>query len=232
MTRLTIALLACALPLAALGQVPFAPQAGPEAVLALVDQLSLPAELKAQLAAAAGAAMSQGRLTPGVGVAFLERMHALPSGQAEPALRVVVDALAGGFLVDPLLNEALKGLRLRRPWQEVVAVLRLRLALLEAARQVLAQQGVLPRAAPTMGGGGSAPVGDVLVLETAWAVGDFLLAEGTPDDGSGMAALLRQRLTSLRQTVLSPQEVDPLLAVLSPALAREIARLALDPERR
>ena len=234
MKKLFLPVLLLALGTATWGQVPLAPAVGPAEVLAFLQSMPIPTELKLDLTGEMTAAMAEGRLTPGVALPFLQECASLPPEQTEEVLLIVLHALAGEFIVDPLLNEALKGIRLSRPWPEVTGILRLRLALLEATRDVLTGQRLVPESPPP-GYRSTVPTPSPsakVILETAWAIGDFLIAGGNPADGAGMEALVRMRLTRLSGSVLPSQVVNPLLAVLSPALMQEITRLALNPERR
>lgn len=210
------------------GQVPLAPAASPNDVLALLQSLSISPELKNELLEEVPSAMATGRLSPQVAVPFLQALSALPQTQIEQTLSIVREALGEKFIVDPLLNETLKGLRLARPWPEVIGMLQLRLALLTATRTVLQAHGLLPITPK-----GTSPFPSTkLVLELAWAIGDYLSSGGSPADGATMESMVRKRLVRLRGTALPPEVVDPLIAVLSPALVQEIAGLALNPERR
>jgi len=211
------------------GQVPLAPTVGPNEVLALLQSLPISPELKSKLQGEMSSALATGYLSPGVAFPFLQALSALPQAQIEQALSLVREALGEKLVVDPLLNEALKGLRLVRPWPEVMGMLQLRLALLKATGAVLQAHGLVPVPTPK----GSSPfLSAKLVLELAWAIGDYLVAGGSPVDGATMESMVRNRLIRLRGTALPPEVVDPLIAVLSPALVQEIAGLALNPERR
>ncbi len=219
-------------------QTPLAPPASPEQVLELLQALPAPPDLKESLAGELIAAMNEQRLTPGVALAFLEEVAELSQADREDALGILNHALAWGYILDPLLNETLKGLRLGRPWPEVAGVLKLRIRLLDATQQVFQWQGVLlmplgevqpfqlraPRPGP--------PPEAELVLETAWAIGDFLVAGGSPADAASMAREVEERLLRLRGWWLPAELVDRLLAELSPALIQQIVGLALSPERR
>jgi hypothetical protein len=216
--------------------VPLAPAVPADEVLQLVQGLAIPDDLKAQVQAELVAAMAEGRLTPGVAYAFLSEVQSLSPGEQTDAMTMLVHALQGGFILDPLLNEALKGLRLNRPWPEVAGVLGLRINLLVAAQQVLGSQGLLASPAPQYGfrttsASGPPPTAE-LVLETAWAIGDFLVAGGSPADLIPMTSLVETRLSRLRDRILPAELVDPVLEALSPALIQEIVELALNPERR
>lgn len=218
-------------------QTPLAPPASPDQVLELLQALPAPPDLKESLAGELTAAMNEQRLTPGVALAFLGEVAELSQADREDALGILNHALAGGYILDPLLNEALKGLRLGRPWPEVAGVLKLRIRLLDATQQVLQWQGVvlrplgeaqpLPQRAPQPG----PPPEAALVLEIAWAIGDFLVAGGSPADAVSMVEKVEERLLRLRG-LLPVELVDHLLAELSPALVRQIVGLALSPERR
>ena len=210
------------------GQVPQAPAASPNDVLALLQSLPISPELKSELLGEVPSALATGQLSPGVAVPFLQALSALPQAQIEQTLSIVCEALGEKFIVDPLLLETLKGLRLARPWPEVMGMLQLRLALLTATRTVLQAHGLVPITPK----GTSPSPSTKLVLELAWAIGDYLTSGGSPADGATMESMVRNRLVRLRGTALPPEVVDPLIAVLSPALVQEIAGLALSPERR
>lgn len=217
----------------AVGQVPLAPVVGPNEVLAFLGTMALPEELRAALTPAMQMGMESGRLTPGVAYTALQSLASLSPAQATEALSLVLAALTGGFSGDPLLNEMLKGIRLSRPWKEIMTMVQFRLDLLRATRQVLTLRGVVSLTRLEKGIAMVPSTKDQLALETemAWAIGDFILSGRNPADGFEMESFVRQRLFYLRG-VISPQVVDQLLAVLSPALVQEIINLALQPERR
>lgn len=215
------------------GQVPLAPAVSPDAVVELVQGLSIPDDVKAQAQGELLAAMADGRLTPGVAFSFLSEIQDLSPGDQTDAVTTLDRALERGLILDPLLNEALKGLRLGRPWPEVQAVLSLRINLLIATDEVFRTHRLLPLQqfevrAPQP----SPPPRAELVLETAWAIGDYLVAGGSPADVGPITSLVETRLTRLRGRVLPADLVDPVLASVSPALVQEIMELALNPERR
>ena len=210
------------------GQVPLAPAASPNDVLTLLQSLPISPELKSELLGEVPSALATGLLSPRVAVPFLQALSALPQAQIEQTLSLVHEALEEKFIVDPLLLETLKGLRLARPWPEVMGTLQRRFALLRATRTVLQAHGLLPM---TPKGINPSP-STKLISELAWAIGDYLSSGGSPADAATMESMVRERLVRLRGTALAPGVVDPLIAVLSPALVQEIAGLALNPERR
>lgn len=218
-------------------QVPLAPPATPDQVLELLQTLPAPPDLKQSLTGELIAAMQEARLTPGVALAFLKEVAELSQADREDALGILNHALAGGYILDPLLNAALKGLRLGRPWSEVAGVLKLRIRLLDTTQQVFQRQGVLlmplGEAQPSvLRAPQPGPLPEAkLVLETAWAIGDFLVAGGSPADAGSMAREVEERLLRLRGWLLPADLVDRLLAELSPALIQQIVGLALSPER-
>jgi len=218
--------LIAALGLCALGQVQYGPSATPAQVLELLEALAASPAMKWQTRGGLAAAMEDGRLTPQVAYALFLKLQGLSPGDQEAALQVLIEPLQGGYPLDRLFNEALKGLRLSRPWPEVEGVIRLRVGLLKATGQVLERYGLLPQ--PGM----RTDNGERLVLEVAWAVGDHLVAGGSPADTGGMSSLVKTRLARLRERVLPAWLVDPLLQAISPALLSELVGLALDQERR
>ena len=210
------------------GQVPLGPAASPNDVLTLLQSLPISPELKSELLGEVPSALATGLLSPRVAVPFLQALSALPQAQIEQTLSLVHEALEEKFIVDPLLLETLKGLRLARPWPEVMGMLQLRFALLRATRRVLQAHGLVPMTPK----GISPSPSTKLISELAWAIGDYLSPGGSPADAATMESMVRERLVRLRGTALAPGVVDPLIAVLSPALVQEIAGLALNPERR
>lgn len=210
---------------------PLAPQVAPEDVIAFLATLPVPEELKEPLAGEMLAAMGEGRLSPGIAMAFLQALSALSPQEQVQGLEVMLSALVGEMIVDPLLNEALQGLRLARPWAQVLNILQLRLGLLSATQAVFIQQGIIPlrpaqeHAPPDLDAA-------LLVLEVAWAIGDHLISGNSPADAVGMEQLVQARLRRLRGSLLPVQLVDSVLDRLSPALIQEIVALALNPERR
>ena len=210
------------------GQVPLGPAASPNDVLTLLQSLPISPELKSELLGEAPSALATGLLSPRVAVPFLQALSALPQAQIEQTLNLVHEALREKFIVDPLLLETLKGLRLARPWSEVMGTLQRRFALLRATRTVLQAHGLLPMTPKGINPSPSAK----LISELAWAIGDYLSPGGSPTDAATIESKVRERLVRLRGTALAPGVVDPLIAALSPALVQEIAGLALNPERR
>ncbi|HAZ27526.1 TPA: hypothetical protein DCY67_02760 [Candidatus Acetothermia bacterium] len=216
----------------AVSQVPLSPPPAPEAVLAFLQTMAISPEVKAALGPVLGAGLATGRATPHVSLLLLRRLSELPPAQAEQVLAVFPRALERGFIVDTglagssLMNDVLKLLMMGHPWELVVSNLWLRYSLLVAAQEVLLEHRVIGPGA--QGPGGPLLPQDRLVLETAWAVGDFMLAQRREP----MEAFVRARLLNLRDSVLPASTVDPLLAVLTPELVQEIERRAFQPERR
>ncbi len=212
-------------------QYPLAP-AAPGDVLAFLQTMSISAELKAALLPVLGSGLATGRATPQVSLLLLRQLAELPASQAEEALAVFHQALDRGFIVDTgltgssLMNGVLKLLQMGHPWETVIANLQLRYNLLVATQWVFLKYGIIGTGA--QGPGGPLLPQDRLVLETAWAVGDFVL--GQPREP--MEAFVRARLLNLSGSVLSKSTVDPLLAVLTGELLQEIAGGAFQPERR
>jgi hypothetical protein len=220
-------------------QVPLAPLVSPPDVLGALSSLAAPEQLKSQLEPLLLAAMQGGRLTPGVAYAFLTEVRRLAPADQTSALNLLLEALQGKYQLDPLLNEALKGLRLRTPWPAVREVLALRIKLLDATQTTLERHGfalsislkVSPLSRSQVVVAYPSPQ-ERLVMEVAWAVGDYLIGGGNPGDSEAIASLVRTRLQRLRDRVLPAKEVDPLLALISPSLVQEIMGMALNTERR
>ncbi|MCX7750194.1 MAG: hypothetical protein N2320_01295 [Candidatus Bipolaricaulota bacterium] len=217
------ALLVLLVGVGAAAQVPLAPAPSVDQVLGFLQGMAISPELKAAVAPVLGAGMTTGRAGTRVALEFLGRLALLPRAQAEEALLLVHRALERGFIVDGLMNEVLKVLQMGQPWEAVMTTLRVRFNLLLATQQVLLTHRVI-------GPGSQAPGGplleqDRLVVETAWAVGDWIL--GQPRDT--LESYVRSRLVRLRGSVLSPGVVDPLLAALTPELLGQIASRAYGP---
>ncbi len=200
-------------------------------VLTFLQGMEISAELKGTLSPLLSGAFATGRATPHVSLLLLRQLSPRPREQVEEALTVFQLALAQGFIVDTgltgssLMNRVLMLLQMGQPWEQVVADLKLRYNLLVATRTVLLRYGVI--------GAFSRHVGepllpeDRLVLEVAWAVGDYL---GQPP--GALEVQVRGRLMQLRGAVLAPAVVDPLLMVLCPEMVQSIVVLAFQPERR
>ncbi|MFH1610112.1 MAG: hypothetical protein ABID40_05760 [Candidatus Bipolaricaulota bacterium] len=227
-----LALVLALLSVGAAAQFPLSPPPPPGDVLAFLQTMEISPELKAAFAPVLGAGLTTGRATPQVSLLLLRQLAELASSQADEALAVFHQALERGFIVDTgltgssLMNGVLKLLQMGYPWEVVVSNLRLRYNLLVATQGVLLQYGIIGTGA--QGPGGPLLPQDRLVLETAWAVGDFML--GQPREP--MEAFVRARLLNLCGSVFSKSTVDPLLAALTLELVQEIASRAFQPERR
>ena len=219
-------------------QVPLAPVVSPQDVLGVLAGMSVSESLKGEVAPLLTGAMQGGRLTPGVAYAYLSEVGRLPPADQTSALELLLTALKGKYPLDPLLNEALKGLRLRTPWPQVREILGLRIRLLDATQTTLERHGfalsISFQVAPLSKARVTAafPAQERLVLEVAWAVGDYLIGGGNPGNSAAIASLVKTRLQLLRGRVVPPSEVDPLLSMISPSLIQEIMGLALNTERR
>lgn len=185
-------------------------------VLGFLQGMAISPELKAGLAPVLGAGLSTGRATTQVSLTFLRQLAGLAPAQAEEALAVIHRALERGFIVDRLMNVVLKDLQMGQPWERVDTNLKVRYKLLVASQQVLVQAGIV-------GVGSQAPGGpllpqDWLVLEMAWAVGDFHFSQPRET----LESFVRSRFLKLRGSVLDPSIADPLLAALTPELVQQI----------
>ncbi|HOD73471.1 MAG: hypothetical protein KA136_00525 [Candidatus Bipolaricaulis sp.] len=206
-----------------MAQVPLAPVPTAEEVLQFLQGMPISAALKAALAPVLGAGLATGRATPAVSLPFLRGLATLPPPQAEEALSIVYRTLERGFMVDALMNDVLKVLKMGQPWEAVMTNLRIRANLLVASQQVLVQHGIV--GVGPQGPGGPLLPQDRLVVEMAWAVGDFVLSQPREP----LEAFVRSRFQKLRGSVLDPSLVDPLLAALTPELVEQIARQAYGP---
>lgn len=221
--RRTSLLLALFLVLGAGAQVTFSPAPPVEQVLSFLQGMEISSEVKAAVGPVLGAGMTTGRAGTRVALEFLGRLSTLPRAQAEEALLVVHRALERGFIVDGLMNEVLKVLQMGQPWEAVMTTLKVRSNLLLATQQVLLTYKVV--GVGPQGPGGPLLEQDRLILEMAWAVGDWIL--GQPRET--LEGYVLSRLLRLRGSVLSPGVVDPLLAVLTPELVGGIASRAYGP---
>lgn len=209
----------------------------PNEVIDFLGTLGFSPEFTGALAAALTAGFNSGRATTTVTLLLLQDLAQIPREQAERGLEIIRYALSQGFIVDTgltgssMMNEARKLLALGRRWEEVEQVLGLRLGFLLATRSVLARYGNISLGAI----GPDAPLAatDRLVLELAWAVGDFILWEGGTPGDPRLLGYVQGRLNRLANLgVLSLEVTGRTVAVLTPALLEEIVRLAFPPERR
>ncbi len=200
----------------AIAQVTLSPPPAAGEVLDFFQTMVISPDLKAKFAPVLATGLSAGRASSQYALPFLQQLSVQPSAQAEEALAVIHRALERGFIVDPLMNDVLKGLQMRQPWERVKANLGIRYNCLVAAQHVLLQYGIIG-IGPQAPGGPLLPQ-DRLVLETAWAVGDYYFVQ--PQET--LEAYVRSRLLKLRGSVLDPSVVDPLLAVLTQDLVQQI----------
>ncbi|MGB9861039.1 MAG: hypothetical protein ACPLRP_01770 [Candidatus Bipolaricaulaceae bacterium] len=225
---------------AALGEalLPLAsPAPSPSDVLNFLLGMGLPPEFTAALSAALAAGFQTGRATTTVTLLLLQDLTKIPKEQGEGILEVLRYALSQGFIVDTglagssMMNEVRKLLALGRSGEEISRVLSLRLGFLLATRAVLARYGLVPGTTA----GPDAPLAptDRLILELAWAVGDFILWEGGSPADPGILGYVQGRLCRLAALGLIPSELsERATAALTPEILAEIARLAFQPERR
>lgn len=200
----------------AMAQVTLSPPPAAGEVLDFLQTMLVCPDLKAKFAPVLATGLSAGRASSQYALPFLQQLSVQPSAQAEEALAVIHRALERGFIVDPLMNDVLKGLQMRQPWERVKANLGIRYNSLVAAQHVLLQYGIIG-IGPQAPGGPLLPQ-DRLVLEMAWAVGDYYFLQ--PQET--LEAYVRSRLLRLRGSVLDTSVVDPLLAVLTQDLVQQI----------
>ncbi len=200
----------------AMAQVTLSPPPAAGEVLDFLQTMLICPDLKAKFAPVLATGLSAGRASSQYALPFLQQLSVQPSAQAEEALAVIHRALERGFIVDPLMNDVLKGLQMRQPWERVKANLGIRYNSLVAAQHVLLQYGIIG-IGPQAPGGPLLPQ-DRLVLEMAWAVGDYYFVQ--PQET--LEAYVRSRLLKLRGSVLDTSVVDPLLAVLTQDLVQQI----------
>lgn len=210
------ALLALAFAVGGTAQVPLSPSPTPTEVLDFLQTMPVSPQLKSALAPVLSVGLATKRASSQFALPFLRQLSVRPAAQAEEALTVIHRALQRGFIVDPLMTEVLKGLQMGQPWERVREILWIRYNSLVAAQQVLLRHGIV-------GVGSQAPGGplldqDRLILEMAWAVGDYHFVQ--PQET--LEAYVRARFLKLRGPVLPPNLVDPLLAVLTQDLVQQI----------
>jgi len=206
----------------AMGQVTLSTPPAPADVLVFLQTMEISPQMKAALGPVLSAGLAARRASSQFALPFLRQLAALPASQAEEALKVVYQALDRGFIVDPLMTDVLKVLQMGQPWEAVMTNLRVRYNLLVASQQVLVQNGVI-------GIGPQAPGGELLpqdwfVLETAWAVADWVL--GQPREP--LDAYVRGRFVNLKMVPsrLDAQMIEPFLAMLTPEVLQQIASRA------
>ncbi|MCS7240295.1 MAG: hypothetical protein NZ651_03505 [Candidatus Bipolaricaulota bacterium] len=213
------------------------PPPRPNEVIDFLSAMGFSPEFTGAVAAALTAGFNSGRATTTVTLLFLQDLAKIPREQAERGLEIIRFALSQGFIVDTgfagssMMNEARKLLALGRSWEEVERVLSLRLGFLLATRSVLARYAVISLSA--IGPDVPLAASDRLVLELAWAVGDFILWEGGTLGDPRFLGYVQGRLDRLASVgVLSSALTGRTVAVLTPSILEEIVRLAFQPERR
>jgi hypothetical protein len=194
-------------------------------------------EFTQALSVALLASFNSGRATTTVTYYLFQDLARLPKDQAEQALEIIRYALSQGFIVDTglagssMMNEARKLLVLGRSGEEIVRVLGLRLGFLVATRSVLTRYGLISLS--EIGPGVPLTPVDRLILELAWAVGDFVLWESGALHDPRLFGFVQGRLNRLASLgVLSPDVTGRVAAALTPTILEEIVRLAFQPERR
>ncbi len=214
-----------------------APAPSPNDVLNFLSGMGLPPEFTASLCAALAAGFQSGRATTTVTLLLLQDLTKIPNEQAEGILEILRYALSQGFIVDTglagssMMNEARKLLALGRSGEEVSRVLSLRLGFLLATRAVLAHYGLVSGA--TVAPNAPLTPTDRLILELAWAVGDFILWEGGNPEDPRFLPYVQGRLNRLAALGVIPSALaEGTAAALTPGILAEIARFAFQPERR
>lgn len=208
----------------------------PEEVLQALEALGLPPEFTATFSAALLSGFATGRATTTVSLLLLQDLVKLPRDQVLECLEVIRYALSQGFIVDTglagssMMNEARKLLALGRSGEEIVSVLRARLGFLLATRSVLVRSGLI--SPPVMDPQVPATSADRVVLELAWAVGDFILWEGGSPGDPRFLGYVQDRLNRLSALGVCPMEAGKIASALTPAMLAEIVQLAFQPERR
>ena len=208
----------------------------PEEVLGFLAGMNLPPAFKAALAEAFTSAFATGRATTTVTLLLLQDLTAIPPDKAERGLEIIRYAISQGFIVDTglsgssMMNEARKLLALSRTWEEIEYVLSLRLNFLLATRSTLARYGLIKLG--KIGPDVPLTPADRLVLEVAWAVGDFVLWEGGDPGDPRILAFVQERLNRLCSVGVLPAEAAKLMAALTPEMLQEIVRLVFQPMER
>lgn len=213
-----------------------APPPSPEEVLQSLQTLGFSPEFTATLSAALLSGFRTGRATPTVTLLLLQDLAKLPKEESEQCLEVLRYALSQGFIVDTgpagssMMNEARKLLALGRSGEEIARVLGLRLGFLLATRSVLARSGLIPP--PVLNPEAPVTPNDRVVLELAWAAGDFVLWGGGSPTDPRFLGYVQNRLNRLAALGVCPAEAGKVSAALTPAMLAEIVQLAFQPERR
>jgi hypothetical protein len=208
----------------------------PAEVLNYLAEMGFSQEFTAALSAALLVGFQTGRATTTVTLLLLQDLAKIPKDQAEQTLEILRYALSQGFIVDTgltgssMMNEVRKLLALGRSGEEITRVLSLRLGFLLATRSILTRYGLIlgSTASP------DAPITptDRLVLELAWACGDFILWEGGGPSDPRFLPFVQERLNRLCIVGVLPAEAGKIGAALTPEALQEIVRLAFQPERR
>lgn len=210
------ALVVLALAVGAMAQVTLSPSPTTAEVLDFLQTMAISSDLKAAFTPVLGAGLSAGRASSRFALPFLRQLSLQPAAHAEEALGVIRRALERGFIVDPLMTDVLKGLQMGQLWERVRENLWIRYNSLVAAQQVLLRCGVVG-IGPQAPGGPLLPQ-DRLIVEVAWAVGDYYFDQRQET----LEAYVRTRLIKLRGSVLDPGVVDPLLAALTQDMVQQI----------
>lgn len=213
------------------------PPPSPDEVLNFLGGMGLSPEFTAAFSFALLSGFKSGRVTTTVTLLLLQDLAKIPKEQAEEILEIIRYALSQGFIVDPgltgssMMNEVRKLLALGRSAPEIVQVLGARLRFLLATRSVLASRGLIPALIPSP----EAPLtnSDRLILEVAWAVGDFILWEGGNPNDPRFLGYVQGRLNRLCALGVLPMDVIREVSnSLTQEVLAEITRLAFQPERR
>lgn len=235
LSLLLISLAGSALPQAILPSA--APPPSPEEVLQFLEGMGFTPGFTAALSTALLSGFKTGRATTTVTFLLLQDLALIPREQAEEILEIIRYALSQGFIVDTgltassMMNEVRKLLALGRSGEEISRVLGLRLAFLLATRNVLLGHGLLPPSTPSP----EAPLtpADRLILELAWALGDFILWEGGSPEDPRFLEYVRGRLNRLATLGVCPLDMaQEVSAALSPNILAEIVRFVFQSERR
>jgi len=222
-----------------LGEIVFpltAPAPSPTEVLNYLVEIGFSQEFTTALSTALLLGFQTGRATTTVTLLLLQDLAKIPKEQAEQTLEILRYALSQGFIVDTgltgssMMNEARKLLALGRSGEEISRVLSLRLGFLLATRDVFARYGLMPGSPASP----DAPVTptDRLMLELAWACGDFILWEGGGPRDPRFLPSVQERLNRLCAVGVLPAEAGRIGAALTPEILQEIVRLVFQPERR
>ena len=213
-----------------------APAPSPAEVLNYLAEIGFSQEFTTALSTTLLLGFQTGRATTTVTLLLLQDLAKIPKEQAEQTLEILRYALSQGFIVDTgltgssMMNEARKLLALGRSGEEISRVLSLRLSFLLATRDVLGRYGLMP-GSPASPDAPITPT-DRLILELAWACGDFILWEGGGPSDPRFLPFVQERLNRLCAVGVLPAEAGRIGAALTPEILQEIVRLVFQPERR